>query len=571
MRRSPVQIALFLFGTLLPALAAPPAPPRAGGASLPTIDGIEAVAVVNGDPISLAEVERQLAKIHLESDEAKPASQDPSALLDRLITAKLVAQEAREAGFDEEAEFVKAIDGVKLSLERDMLIERETKNVKPDAALVEKVYKDLVREYTMGSIFFKKEPDAKDFEAKIKAGGDFFKLAKAARDAGKGTGPETPQTHKATEMVPGVAKLLPLLKPGQTGPIMQSQTEWAFLHLVSVQYPDDPDMRLVAQSKALETAREQAIQRYAATLRKKYATIDETLLASLDFEKKDAMKALSKDTRSLVTLKGGTPITVAELAEGMQRRFFHGVEKAASDPTKKVNAEKKPVLEDVINRRVVPLEARAQKIQGTRQYQERVARAEDQILFEMYVKRAILPEVKITEAELKAYYDKHKGDYTTPEMIQLESLVFTNRADAQAAFEKLQKGAEWSWLKANAPGRVAADKQDELSFPKGLVVTSTLPAAVQKVIKGSRPGDHRFYEASASGPFEVLKVSDLRPSKVQELEAVKKPISNLVYADKLAKTIDENAAALRKASKVEVFASGDQLKRLIMKDLQGGS
>ena len=58
---------------------------------------------------------------------------------------------------------------------------------------------------------------------------------------------------------------------------------------------------------------------------------------------------------------------------------------------------------------------------------------------------------------------------------------------------------------------------------------------------------------------------------MQELEAVRKPISDQVYAEKLAKTIEENAAALRKASKVEIFATGEQLKQRIMRDLQSGS
>lgn len=566
MRRSlsALAVALSLIsGTPARALAAAPA--------LPTIEGVEAVAVVNGEPIALAEVERQLARIHLEAGEGKPAGQDPTALLERLITAKLVAQEARAAGFDEEPEFVKAIDGSRLAITRDLLLERVTKDLKPDPALEETVYKDLVREYTMGSIFFKKEADAKEFEARIKAGGDFFPLAKAARDAGKGTGPATPQTHKATELTPGIARLMTLIKPGETGPIMQSQVEWAFVHLVSVQYPENAEARVAAQARALETQREEAIQRYAAGLRKKYATIDEKLLASLDFQAKGAVKALSRDTRPLATLKGDAPVTVADLAEGMQRRFFHGVEKAASDPEKKVNEEKLPVLEDVLNRRVIPLEARAQKIPESREYKDRVARAEDQLLFEMYVKRAILPEVKVTEAEVKAHYERHKGDYTAPEMVQLESLVFTQRADAQAAFEKLQKGAEWSWLKANAPGRVPPAKEAQYAFPKGLVVTASLPAAAQKAVKGSRAGDYRFYEASATGPYEVLAVRDVRSSKVQDLEAVRKAISDKVYAEKLAKSVETTAAALRKASKVEVFATGDQLKQRIMRDLQGGS
>ncbi len=571
MRRASVPFGLLFLGSLVPALAAPPAPVRPKSAPLPVVNGVEAVAVVNGEPIPLADVERQLAKIHMEADLAAPMGQDPSALLERMITAKLIAQEARTAGFDEQEEYLAAIGNVESSVMRDILIERETKNIKPDPARVEKFYEDLVRVYTIGSVAFPKQIDALEFETGIKAGGDFFKLARQAMAAGKAKGTEAAQAVKATELVPGVAKLLGLLKPGQTGPIMQSEKDWAFVHFVAVAYPENPEAREAAREKALESQREEAIKRYSAALRAKYAKVDEKLLASLDFEKKGAIAELVKDTRPLATIKGEAPVTVGDLGKGMERRFFHGVDRALSDSTKHVNTEKAPVLDDVINRRVVPLEAKVLKIDDTPEFKERVARGGDQILFELYVKRAILPEVKITEDDLKAYYDAHKADYTTPEMVQLEALVFSGRAEAQDAFAKLQKGADWNWVKANAPGRVPKEKQDELSFPKGLVVTSTLPDAAEKAIKGANSGDYRFYEATASGPFEVIVLRDRRPTKIQELNAVKKVVADKVYAEQLAKTIAANAAALRKASKVEVFATGDQLKRVIMRDLQGDS
>lgn len=553
---------------------APAAPPPAAPAVLPVVDGVRAVAVVNGAPISLEEVERQLATLHMQSEEADaaaPASQDPSALLDRMITAKLIAQEARAAGFDDDPEFGQAVAEVKRSITRDMLIARQTANLKPDPAVVERYTRDYTREYTMGSVFFKREKDAQEFEARIKAGGEFFKTAKAARDAGKATGPDGPQKHRESELLPSVAKLLGILKPGQTGPVMQSTKEWAVIHLVAVSYPQDPGARAEATAKALELKREAAIETYSAALRARYATVDEKLLASLDYAKKGAVAELAKDTRPVATIKGDAPVTVAELTQGMQRRYFHGADKAASDPTKRINDEKKPVLEDTLNRRVIVLEGKAAKIEETKEFKERLARAEDQLLFEMYVKRAILPEVKIPEAEVKAYYEKHQKDYTTPEMVQLDSLGFTNRADAQDAFTKLQKGADWNWLKTNAKGLLSAKEAAEHGLSGGLVVMGTLSPAVQKAVKGARAGDYRFYEESASGPFLVLAVRDLRPSQVQKLEAVKKPISEKVYAEQLAKTLEKTAAELRKSSEVKVYATGDGLKRLIMNDLKGPS
>ncbi len=556
------------------ASAAPAAPPAAAPAALPVVDGVRAVAVVNGAPISLEEVERQLATLHMQSEEddaAAPAKQDPSALLDRMITAKLISQEARAAGFDDDPEFRKATDEIRRSITRDMLIARQTADLKPDPAVVERYTRDYTREYTIGSVFFQNEKDAKEFEARIKAGGEFFKTAKAVRDAGKATGPDGPQKHKESTMLPSVVKLLGILKPGQTGPVMQSPKEWAVIHLVAVNYPQDPDARAQATAKALELKREESIEKYSAALRTRYATIDQKLLASLDYTKKGAVAELAKDTRPVVTIKGDSPVTVAELTQGMQRRYFHGVDKAASDPTKRINDEKKPVLEDAINRRVIVLEGKTAKIGETKEFKERLARAEDQLLFEMYVKRAILPEVKIPEAEVKAYYDQHQKDYTTPEMVQLDALGFANRADAQDAFAKLQKGADWNWLRTNAKGLLSAKEAAEHKLSSNLVVMGTLPPGVQKAVKGARTGDYRFYEESATGPFHVLVVRDLRPSQVQTLEAVKKPISEKVYAEQLANTLEKTSAQLRKASEVKVYATGDALKRLIMNDLKGPS
>lgn len=545
------------------ALAAPPKTP-----ALPKVNGVEAVASVNGEPISLAELERQLALIHMQAGEGTPAKQDPTALLDRLINAKLIAQEAREAGFDEDPAFRAEIEKAERGIARDMLIERQTRDLKPDPALVESAYKEMVRVHRIGSIFFSEEKSAREFESGIQAGRDFFELSREMRGAGKATGPDGPVERKESELLPSVAKLLTLIKPGETGPIMQSPREWAFIHYASVSYPDNPEARTAAREKALESKREQKIEQYAAALRAQYATIDRKLLDSLDYEKEGEAAKLAQDTRAVAQIKGDAPITVAELTAGMNRRFFHGVENAVRDKKKSVNKEKQPVLEDVINRRVIPLEGRRVGLPATPEYKARLARSEEQLLFETYVQRALLPEVKVTDADLEAYYAKHQKEYTTPEMVQLEAIGFGTRAQAEDAFAKLQKGADWKWVEANAAGRLsAADEAAEFALPKGPIVVSALPEAARKSVQGARGGDIRFYEASASGPFFVLAVRDRRAPETPKLDAVKSNVSAKVRAEKVSKVVEDTAAALRRASDVKIYATGEELRRILVREL----
>src|SRR3989304_4236429 len=67
-----------------------------GGADLPLVGGKPALARVNGEPLTLEEFDRALAGIHggMTDNATKPRS-NPSQLLERLINARLVLQEAR--------------------------------------------------------------------------------------------------------------------------------------------------------------------------------------------------------------------------------------------------------------------------------------------------------------------------------------------------------------------------------------------------------------------------------------------------------------------------------------------
>src|SRR5208337_4378688 len=73
----------------------------ASGKDLPVIKGKKTVATVNGDPITLEELDR---------DVARAAGASRSEVLRRLINASLIVQEAKRIGLNEQPEIRKMVE-----------------------------------------------------------------------------------------------------------------------------------------------------------------------------------------------------------------------------------------------------------------------------------------------------------------------------------------------------------------------------------------------------------------------------------------------------------------------------
>src|SRR4030066_2361273 len=118
------------------------------GADLPLVGGKPTLALVNGEPLTLEEFDRVLSGIHggMTGNETRPRS-NPSQLLDRLINARLVLQEARNIGLDELPEVRSAEKTFEEDTLRGMLYGYHVRNIlKPDPKEAEKRYREAGKE-----------------------------------------------------------------------------------------------------------------------------------------------------------------------------------------------------------------------------------------------------------------------------------------------------------------------------------------------------------------------------------------------------------------------------------------
>jgi parvulin-like peptidyl-prolyl isomerase len=161
---------------------------------------------------------------------------------------------------------------------RELLIEDITKDVKVDEATVEKLSREIVREWKIKSVFLEKEDDAKKMEEEIKAGKSFDDLVakamedKTAKAVGEGG------YVKAGDLQPGIVEVVSKMAIGSVSPVVPVGSDknagFTIMKLEDIRYPEDPETTERVRGAVLEAARGKAVRDFKKELLNKTVKIN---------------------------------------------------------------------------------------------------------------------------------------------------------------------------------------------------------------------------------------------------------------------------------------------------------
>ncbi len=537
---------------------------------LPLIDGKETVAMVNSEPITREEYQQEISALHAQmaeakenademaavkkADEKKPGRIDYAGLLKRMIDARLIVQEAKRIGLNELPEVREEVENYSQKALRTLLMKQAVKDVKADESVVENLYEKAIREWKFESVLFPNEADAKHMETEVRAGGSFDKLADKAVAASKGKtkkGIIEGGYMKGSETIPAIGDALLTMGTGSVSPVISVPGGYVLVKLEDTRREESPDKREWAAQEALRLKKAEASQQFIETLKTKLAKTDTKLLDSLDLGASvDEFDKLLKDERVITVIGGDEQIKVSDLAAAVQRKYFHGVERAIGK--KELKAQKYDVLDGLIERKVLVKEAKLEGIEKTEAYGVLVRTYENSLVFGMFVQKVVLPDIKVMESEIKTYYEGHRADYTSPESMKLDSVVFKKRSDAEDAMQKLRAGDQLSWIQKNAGGQVAKDAEGLLKLNGTILVTTELDEGLKAALSGAGAGDFRLYE-SPEGYFYVISVVSVFPPETEDYLTVREPIAKQLYREHVQAGLADWVAKLRSSADIKVY------------------
>jgi hypothetical protein len=522
------------------------------------------VAMVNEEPITMKEFMVEIATMHNAMGDAEtPASRSFTKLLDRLITIKLVKQEALNIGFDQTPSVQKQVEEFALKTLIKQLLARKIEGLQPDEETVESLYKQMALEVKTVTYRFHQQADAEAFLDDLHAGGDFIVLADKMVADGKAQGGGESEYQKLNDLLPNVAKAVFNMEPGAVSEVFKGTNDFLVFKLEDRRVYEDPAARLAARNRALQQKADKVQRVYLSELIDKYATFDDDAMSLVDFEKiadknpdesrTEVITRLQGDQRPLVTITNGkeiVSITVSDIAEALKAEMYHGVDSKINGS--QMNNQKVGFIQNKLTAVTGRMEAEEQKIHLSAEYLEKIEKFEERVLFDTFVAKAVVPGLVVKEEDVRRYYYNHLEDYASPLMLKMKSLAFTNKENAQDALKKLQAGSDFKWVSANMTGLADAEDAKVLSLGGSLLAVTSLPHDLQHEVVGARQGDMFFY-AGPDNLYYTLVVDSAFPPEAKTYEEVRQEIGKIVYGQVVNDALEEWVVKLKEVYETEIF------------------
>ncbi len=451
----------------------------------------------------------------------------------------LLSDEARRMGLDQEPSYQRKLRTF-LEVRALMQLRYEEVDQKIDLSR-EKLWQIYLKEYVprlrIKALITQDEKEAKDWKAQIKTVQDFENLFRKLEKEGKAKdfGWERPRT------IPQELKE-PLLSasPGDIlGPLTYHQ-RFYILYVEEKLGPDPEDFKALRQViahrykkiRARELTRE-----FIAKLRQKYPVkINEAVLENI------TLKKLPEDLAQEVVLTiGEQTMTAEQFQQSLKKEVDLRIGKGKTPSPEELSILKKRLLNDIIAQTLTSWEAM------NRHYEKTVLKDVYEFyqrtrLVREFEEKIIWPQVKVTDEEVKAYYETHKKDFTRPARVEMAVIKTQDEALAHKVHQRLKRGEDFF--------EVAKEIQFHGAHPERRELANLVPE-MREIVEKMEPGEISPV-IKIKDWYCIVKLIKHYPEEVHPFDMVKESIRKTLAQEKFEELRAQYVAELKSKSRIEI-------------------
>ncbi len=281
---------------------------------------------------------------------------------------------------------------------------------------------------------------------------------------------------------------------------------------------------------------------------KKIAVIFLIIFAIAACSKKDA------DKSAYLAKVGNTKITLEDFDREFQALPQYA-QQMFQDPS-----GKEKVLDDLISKELLYQEAVKRGLDNSPDFKKKLDDFRKSVLAQEVLEKEILSKGKVSDQEVKDYYDKHKEEFTTVSQLRASHILVKTPDEAEKVMARLKKGEKFEDVaRAVSIDKNTAKQGGDLGyFSRGQMAPEFEKAAASlKVGEISNPVKTQF-------GYHIIKVTARKAGPVVEFERVKDLISQKLSGERQREAFEKYIAELKKTYKVEIN------KDALMKSAQEG-
>ena len=225
-----------------------------------------------------------------------------------------------------------------------------------------------------------------------------------------------------------------------------------------------------------------------------------------------------------------------------------------------VENNKKRFLDETIVEIMFYEEAIRQGLDKDKEVKDILNEAKKKILIAKLIQKEVENKVKVDDAEARKYYEIHKEEYKSPELLRASHILVSTEAEAKEILDSLAKGASFEDLAKEKSMDATATRGGDIGyFRKGQLVPEFESAAANL-----NPGEMAPIVHTQFG-YHVIKLTGKKEPEIEPFEKVKPKIVEEVKKAKRSELFDKLVMDLKNKYRVEmeddVFKSLESLDK----------
>jgi peptidyl-prolyl cis-trans isomerase C len=208
---------------------------------------------------------------------------------------------------------------------------------------------------------------------------------------------------------------------------------------------------------------------------------------------------------------------------------------------------KKSLLDDMIMESLLLEDAVRKGVDKDKEVRDILEEAKKKIIMAKFMKTEVDDKIKISEEDLKKYYELHKEEYKKPEMWRASHILVSSEADAKGVIAELSAGKKFPDIaKERSIDATAARGGDVGYFRKGQVLPEFENACAALEVGQTSPVVHTQFG------YHVIKLTDRKPESQMSFEEAKPMVDNDLRVNKRAELFSKLVADLKNRYRVNM-------------------
>jgi len=208
---------------------------------------------------------------------------------------------------------------------------------------------------------------------------------------------------------------------------------------------------------------------------------------------------------------------------------------------------KKEMVDTLVMRELILQQAAKDGVDKSKDVEEKLAELKKRIIVDTYLKKKVESESKISDEELKKFYEQNMEKFKSGEQIRASHILVKSEPEAQAILDQLKKGANFEELAKTKSADASAAKGGDLGwFGKGNMVP-----AFEKAAFSLKEGQLSGIVKSDFG-FHIIKLTGIRAAGTRAFDEVKEQIKSAIMPQKQQQVFMKLKEDLKKGAKIEL-------------------